>query len=652
MNGGDILIDAWSSAAAPPPLLSVSEWAEANRRLPETSSARGAAWRNETTPYLKGIMDAVLEPGVTKLALMKAVQSGGSEALHNILGYFIQYDPSPMLFVHPTAMVAEEWSKERLADMLRSTPALRAVVRDRRQPRKSHEAESTLSLKIFPGGYLALGGANTPNTFARRSVRFAFADDFARFPYVVGEEGDPGDLLVNRTTTFHDGLSMFVSTPALKGDRIDTLFSRSDRRRYFVACPHCGREDWLTWREPDHFRVTYDGDNPETARLECPSEEHGGCGARMDEPERRRMIAKAGARRDGGWRATAETQEAGLVGFHLPAMVSTLGVTLSGIVEQWLSARARGNESLRVFINTVLGEGWELRGTRVDAHTLLDRRESYGDGAEEPDGERVEVPAEAPVLTAGVDVQVDRFEVLVTAWGLAGERWVVDFHAIPGDPRRSETQEALLRALERRYTHASGHRLPIHATCIDSGYASDDIYDFVLRHQHRRLYATKGYAGRSGNPIVGKPSEKRYGRKPRPVRVYPTNVDDAKADVMASVALTRPGPGYMHFPEHVDEEFFAQLCAEHRETRYNKTGVATHMVWVQHRERNEALDCAVLCLAAFRLLPSMNIRQMLEALEAEPPEGAGETAKPAAEQERPSPRKRKIGRSSYLQSNR
>ncbi len=388
MNGGDILIDAWSSAAAPPPLLSVSEWAEANRRLPETSSARGAPWRNETTPYLKGIMDAVLEPGVTKLALMKAVQSGGSEALHNILGYFIQYDPSPMLFVHPTAMVAEEWSKERLADMLRSTPALRAVVRDRRQPRKSHEAESTLSLKIFPGGYLALGGANTPNTFARRSVRFAFADDFARFPYVVGEEGDPGDLLVNRTTTFHDGLSMFVSTPALKGDRIDTLFSRSDRRRYHVACPHCGREDWLTWREPDHFRVTYDGDNPETARLECPSEEHGGCGARMDEAERRRMIGEAGARPDSGWRATAEPQESGLVGFHLPAMVSTLGVTLSGLVEQWLSARARGNESLRVFINTVLGEGWELRGTRVDAHTLLDRRESYGNEAEEKEHEK------------------------------------------------------------------------------------------------------------------------------------------------------------------------------------------------------------------------------------------------------------------------
>ncbi len=204
---------------------------------------------------------------------------------------------------------------------------------------------------------------------------------------------------------------------------------------------------------------------------------------------------------------------------------------------------------------------------------------------------------------------------------------------VPTGHRKTPPTDGRSNVSATNLAHASGHQLPIHATCIDSGYASDDIYDFVLRHQHRRLYATKGYAGRSGNPIVGKPSEKRYGRKPRPVRVYPINTDDAKADVMASVALTRPGPGYMHFPEHVDEEFFAQLCAE-------------------HRERNEALDCAVLCLAALRLLGNQNIRQMLEALEAEPPEGAGEARKPAAERERPSPRKHKIGRSSYLQSNR
>ncbi len=341
MRPADTLIEKWNGAATPPPKLKVSEWAELKRVLPETSGARGGRWRNEVAPYIVGIMDAVHETGVKKIALMKAAQCGGSESLQNIIGYFIEYDACPILFVHPTAMVAEEWSKERLGDMIRTTPALRKVVRDRRQPRGSHEAESTLSLKIFPGGYLALGGANTPNTFARRAVRIAIGDDVDRFPPVVGEEGDPADLLVNRTTTFHDALVLFVSTPTLKNGRIDTLYSRSDQRRFFVACPNCGREDWITWSDAAHFRVTYENRDPGTARIECPSHEHGGCGARMAEPERREMIAAAVTAQNSGWQATAEAQEAGLVGFHLPGMIATLGVSLESMVEKWLSARAK-----------------------------------------------------------------------------------------------------------------------------------------------------------------------------------------------------------------------------------------------------------------------------------------------------------------------
>ncbi len=640
----EIVVSGWAAAATPPPSMTISEWAEANRILPETSAGRGAKWRNESAPYLAGIMDAAREPGVTKIALMKAHQTGGSECLHNIVGYFIQHIPSPMLFVHPTAQVAEEWSKERLADMIRSTPALREVVQDKRQS-GGHQGESTLALKMFPGGYLALGGANTPNTFARRSVRVAIGDDVDRFPFVVGEEGDPADLLVNRTTTFHDALSIFVSTPTLKGGRIDTLYSRSDQRRFFLTCPNCGHEDWVTWKEPDHFRITYENKDPETARLECPSPDHGGCGSRMGEAERRQMIAVAAESEGGGWFPTSEPQERGLAGFHLPAMISTLNVTLEAVVDKWLSARDRGSDSLRVFINTTLGEGWEERGARMDAHTLWNRREPYGEG--------IEVPMTAPVLTAGVDVQVDRFELLVKAWGRGGERWVVDRRAIPGDPKLPETQKALLEALSRRYAHASGHQLPIHSTCIDSGYATEEVYDFVLANQARRIYATKGLAGKGGNPIVGKPSDQRYGKRPRPVRLYPINVDDGKADVMSSVNQSVSGPGCMHFPiaDFIDEEFFAQLCAEHKETRHNKAGIATHVVWVQDRTRNEVFDCSVLCLAAFRML-NPNIQQMQAALAREAPPKAtpDDDESPSASSDQPteSKRRRRIGRSSYL----
>lgn len=211
--GAEPLAPAWLSVLEPPPDLRISEWAETYRMLPEASAARGGKWANQTAPYLVGIMDACREPGVRKVALMKAHQSGGSEALNNLLGFFMHHDPCPMLFVHPTHDVAESYSKERLADMIRSTPALAEVVRDKAQPRtQAHQAESTLALKVYPGGFLALGGANTPNTFARWSVRVAIGDDVDRFPPVVGDEGDPADLLVNRTTSFFDALSVFVST--------------------------------------------------------------------------------------------------------------------------------------------------------------------------------------------------------------------------------------------------------------------------------------------------------------------------------------------------------------------------------------------------------------------------------------------------------
>lgn len=636
---------AWAIAATPPPKLTVSQWADATRLLPETSGARGARWRTDAAPYLRGIMDAVHEPGVQKIAVMKCHQVGVSESLHNIVGYFIEHDPCPMLFVHPTAHVADEWSKERLADMVRSTPALAAVVREKRTPRsRGAEDGSTLALKMFPGGFLALGGANTPNTFARRSVRLAIGDDVDRFPAVVGEEGDPADLLHNRTTSFYDGRSIYVSTPTIKGGRIDALYARSDQRRYFLTCPDCGRDDWVTWSDAAHFHVGFDDRDPETARLECASPDHGGCGVHLSEPERRHMVLAAGQRDDTGWRATAVARDRGVVGFHLPAMISTLGsVTLQTIVERWLSARERGKESLRVFVNTALAEGWEERGTRMDPHALLGRREDYGEG--------VEVPAPAVVLTAGVDVQSDRFELSVFGWGPAGERWLVDTRVVPGDPKRVETRASLLEALTRRYAHASGHQLPISATCVDTGFATEEIYDFVLAYQARRIYATKGIAGRSGEPIVGKPSEKRYGKNPRPVRLYPLNVDDAKADVLNSLTLAAPGPGYLHLPlglDTVHEEYVAQLCAEHRETRYNRGGVATHFVWVLDRERNEALDCCVMALAAFRLL-NPNVRQMTETLAATPVVTSPLGAPPSPPTPGPAaPPPRRVIRSRYL----
>lgn len=240
MNGWAVpsvagLSDAWTAKTP----LTVASWADRDRFLPTSSASRGARWRTSSTPYLAAIMDSILEPGARKIAICKAAQTGGTEAALNMIGFAIAHEPTAMLYVLPTFADAERFSKGKLADMIRSTPALKAVVHDRRMT--NHDgSESTVLLKQYAGGFLALGGSNTPNTFAALSVRTAFGDDVDRWPMLA--EGDPADLLTNRVRSFHDGRVVFISTPTTKGGRIDSLFTRSDQRRFLLTCP-CGRKD-------------------------------------------------------------------------------------------------------------------------------------------------------------------------------------------------------------------------------------------------------------------------------------------------------------------------------------------------------------------------------------------------------------------------
>src|SRR5690606_733085 len=331
-----------------------------------------------------------------------------------------------------------------------------------------------------------------------------------------------------------------VGTPLLKGGPIDAQFALTDQRRYMLRCASCGHETYTTWSDPRHFHVTYEDRDPETARLACPA-----CDARHDEIARRRMVGA------GRWQPTAEPMDPGARGYHLPAMIATLGdVTLPRLVTRWLTARASGPAALMVFVTTTLAEPWEDRGARVEPHALTARLEHYGDG--------IDAPAGVVVLTAGVDVQIDRFEVAVYGWGRGGEAWLVDAHTVPGDPTSPDVQAALLAALDERYQHASGARLPIALTALDSGYLPDRVAYALAARRPRRILAVKGIGGRFGEPSI----LKYDGRKP-PAAI---GVDSLKLENALALEVPTPGPGYLHLSARVaDEEFLAQLCSEHRE---------------------------------------------------------------------------------------
>jgi phage terminase large subunit GpA-like protein len=521
------------------------------------------------------MMDAFNDPNVEVVTLMTSSQVGKTEMVNNIIGYYIEHDPSPMLLIMPTLEMGTAWSKDRFAPMLRDTPSLRGKVSDA----KAKDSGNTILHKTFAGGHITVAGANSPASLASRPVRLVLFDEVDRFPPSAGTEGDPVKLGAKRTQTFWNRKIFHDSSPTVKGvSRIEALFEESDKRRFFVPCPKCNHSQILIWARIKWSKT--DGkDDTGSVYYECEE-----CKAHLTELDKLKMIQA------GVWRAERPeiTKHAG---FHINELYSPWS-TWKSVVENFLEAKKRP-ETLRVWINTTLGEVWEDEESySISDETLAARIEAYEE----------HLPQGIIILTAGVDVQDDRLQCLVKGWGKDDESWFVDFRAIYGSPAKGEVWAELDNYLEQEWLHTSGVKLRVVATCIDSGgHFTQNVYEYVKPRQHNRIYAVKGFAG-GGRPIVGKPSK---GNRYR-VSLFPVGVDTAKELVFARLQIDTFGAGYMHFSKKCDEEYFRQLTAEKQVTKFSR-GFPTK-VWVKIRSRNEALDCEVYSLASYRILnPNMNV---------------------------------------------
>lgn len=560
------LVSSCFAAFAPPPKQTVSEWADEHRQLSSEASAEPGKWLTSRAEYQRGIMDSISDPRVETVVVMSSAQVGKTEVINNLVGYLMHRDPCPILVLQPTIEMAQAWSKDRLAPMLRDTTCLSEMV----HVGGRRESSNTLLHKIFPGGHITLAGANSPASLASRPIRVLLCDEVDRYPVSAGTEGDPVNLARKRTTTFWNRKVLLTSTPTVKGaSRIELEFEASDQRRFFVPCFHCGERQVLKWAN-----VSWPSGEPQKAQYAC---EH--CGGLLNDGQRIAMIRK------GEWRATAPFT--GRAGFHLSELYSPW-VTLGSIAQAFVEAK-RSPETLKTWVNTSLGETWEDSGEGVDDTGLLSRREEYA----------AEVPDRAVLLTAGVDVQIDRLEMEVVAWGDGEESWSIDYLVIHGDPARGETWAALDAALDRTYMHETGTALHVTATGIDSGGAHTQIvYDYCRRRTARRVFALKGIAG-PGRPVVTL-SRKQQGGGNRKTDLFMVGVDDAKGTIYSRLKIDEPGPGYCHFPFERTEDYFLQLTAERIVTRHSKG--FPRREWVKSRARNEALDCRVYAYAALRIL--------------------------------------------------
>lgn len=488
---------------------------------------------------------------------MKSAQVGWTEILNNVIGFHVDQDPSPVLLLQPTLEMAEAWSKDRLAPMIRDTPCLR----DRIADPKARDSGNTLLHKRFSGGHLSIVGANSPSGLASRPIRVLLCDEVDRFPVSAGAEGDPIDLARKRTTTFWNRKILMGSTPTIKGaSRIESAFGQSDQRYYFVPCPHCGEFQRLIWSQ-----VRWDDGKPETAHYVCSA-----CGVLLTDRDKPAML------RAGEWRGSEPFN--GIAGFHISELYSPWS-TFPEMAAAFTRAK-KLPETLKTWINTALGETWEETGATVEPGSLLERREQYG-----PEN----IPEGVLLLTAGVDTQDDRVEVQLDGWGADEENWIVEQKVFRGDPGKPALWLEVDEYLLQRFQTEDGRQLFIEAVAVDSGgHHTQAVYQFVVSRKQRRVWAIKGMAG-AGKLAWPKVASRTAKSR---AKVYILGVDTIKGVLYGRLSkVPEPGPGYIHLPHSADEEFCKQLTSEKAVTKYVR-GRAT-LVWEPRSKgiAQEAQDC-------------------------------------------------------------
>lgn len=566
----------------PPQKLKVSEWAERYRVLDSKTSAAPGMWKNSTTPYLQGVMDAFCESEIETIVFCKPTQVGGTESLNNMIGYVISQDPAPALIVYPTLELAEYASKNRLQPMIKLSDDM---------ANKFIESETKVLELQFEGMYIVVAGANSPASLASRPIRYLFLDEVDKYPSNAGKEADPISLAKERTKTFAANKKIFLtSTPTLKDGNVWKYMENSNEiRHYFMPCPHCGayqefKFKQLKWVGSDMTEAQA------TAYYEC---EH--CKGKIYDSHKMQML------RAGKWEAVKKSKSKRQTAFHINTMYSPW-VKFGDVAYEFLRCKD-DPELLQNFVNSWLAEPWEETQLTLNSEIVFERETEY---------EEMVVPEWAQMLTAGVDVQKDKFYYSIRAWGA---------NYTSQNIRHGEVFDLvdIEKIMNLEYKKASGQGLYIDLCLIDSGFRTDEVYEFCY-YNAEWCTACKGSSRydmymKYRLSTVNKTNSKAMG-----MRVVEVNTNRYKDFIAARLrrenATDRMNGSFMVY-KNTDKDYAEQLTAEHK-VREKKNGQEVQ-VWKPKKAHidNHYLDCEVYSCCAADLLNVIQLQEQPEIIQPE-----------------------------------
>lgn len=570
----------------PLPKTSVSRWADNHRMLSSGISAEPGKWKTSRAPYQKDIMNAFTESGIHRVVVKSSSQIGKSDMMNNVIGRFAHLDPCAIMMIQPTIDMAQDYSKTRIAPMIRDTKVLNNLFYDV----KSRDANNTILSKVFPGGRLIMCGANSPAGLASRPIRILLADEVDRFPDSAGTEGDPVDLAAKRMTTFWNSCMGLFSTPTNEGSsRIDEEYLAGTQEEWQHKCPNCGEYHLLR-----HIDMTVDYKEIKTpsgkktvivndVKWRCPH-----CGFSFSEKEMKQTPQKYISR-------NADALKNGIRYFFVNGFTSPW-MTWTRIMREWLEAKG-DPEREKVIMNTVFGESYKQKGAFEDEQIFLRRRESYG----------AELPNGVLLLTAAIDTQDNRLEYEVVGWGKEEECWGIRKGIVLGAPNQARTWKEIDNILDKTYHFAAGKGLKVVRTFIDSGgHYTSDVYNYCQKNFHKQRFAIKGRGG-PGIPLIYKIAKANNAKAP----LILLGVDDGKQQIMDRLSIDSPGPLYFHFPQDegikelsnrgYDDLYFKGIISEHKKV-YKRNGVLREVWETTKNVRNEPLDLRNYNLACMKSL--------------------------------------------------
>ena len=572
--------------------MTVSEWAEEKRILQPGLSPMPGPFRFSVAPYLREIADCFSETSaVNKVAIMKGAQLGFTVGIgENWIGYVIDAAPGPMMFVSGDKEMAQEAIEVRVDRMIESA-GLSAKIFSQSEKKHGKKTGDTKAKKEFAGGFLLARGPHRGGKLRSFSVRYLFFDEVDAYPLETENEGDPLSLAEKRTVAFERIRKiLYISTPLVEQtSRIKPLFEAGDRRKYYVPCKYCGEMQVLDWG-----RMKFEKDERGNLVWESVGHECAACGKLWRNADKAWFLPR------GEWRSTARATEPGYRSYHLSSLYSPVGMqSWESICQEWIRAKD-DTTRLRAFVNTILGETWLDKGEAPRWEKLMARRENYREGT---------CPGNAILVTVGADVQKDRIEAEIVAWGKDKESWSLGYHVFPGDTSDIESTAWRYLAQLLAEKHAG---MSVSMALIDAGYVTPVVYQFCERYD-------SGVFPSMGDSRVGKYA-KFFQIKPvsgYTCRRVDLNTNPIKQELYAYLEKA-PGEaeefpeGYCHFPLEYGEKFFRQLVAEELVIETTKTGQKKYQWHIPHGRRNEAHDCRVYAMGALYVFASLVSEEIFE----------------------------------------